>query len=81
MATWREGARNTYTSLRIDATDFVDAGDVVTMTVHVTGRGAASRITMGAEITYVLRCRDGQLISATTFAARREALESVGLEA
>jgi ketosteroid isomerase-like protein len=80
MGSWIEGARDTYTSLNIEATEFIDAGDAVVMTARFIGQGSASGLTIGGEIAYVTRYRDGQIISTTSFATRREALEAAGLE-
>jgi hypothetical protein len=80
LASWIEGARDTYRSLDMKATEFIDVRDAVLMTVQFTGHGAASGLTVTGELAYVFRYRNGQTIAATTFATRREALQAVGLE-
>jgi ketosteroid isomerase-like protein len=79
MASWVERARDTYASLHIDTTDWLDAGDAVVLTARFTGQGAASGIALTAEIAYVVRCRDGQIVSETSFSSRQEALGAAGL--
>jgi ketosteroid isomerase-like protein len=79
MTAWIESARGTFTDVRLEPTDIIDAGDAVVAGMRVTGTGALSGVNIDAEVFYVFGFRDGQVVAATTYLTRREALASVGL--
>jgi ketosteroid isomerase-like protein len=79
MTTWIESARGTFTDVRIEPTEIIDAGDAVVAGMRVTGRGSLSGIGIDAEVFYVFSFRDGKVVAATTYMTRREAIADLGL--
>jgi ketosteroid isomerase-like protein len=61
-------------------TEMIDRGDVVIRVGGVRGRGRQSGIDVAAEGATLWRFRDGQMISATLFQDKAEALEAAGLD-
>jgi ketosteroid isomerase-like protein len=80
MTAWVEGARATFTEVRIEPTDLIDGGDVVVAGMRIAGEGTLSGVKIEAEFFYTFRFREGQVVAATTYVTRREALQAVGLE-
>jgi ketosteroid isomerase-like protein len=80
MTAWVEGARGSFTEVRIEATDLIDAGDAVVAGMRISGEGAISGVKIESEFFYTFRFREGQIVAATTYVTRREALKAVGLE-
>jgi ketosteroid isomerase-like protein len=79
MTEWVEDTRGTFTEVRVEPTEFIDAGDVVLTVMRISGKGTLSGATIAADFTYVFRYRDGQIIAATTYQTRQDALEAEGL--
>jgi ketosteroid isomerase-like protein len=79
MTAWVESARGTFSDVLLEPTDVVDAGDSVVVSLRITGKGTLSGVDIAAEVFYVFTFRDGQVVAATTYLSRREALETVGL--
>jgi ketosteroid isomerase-like protein len=65
-------------AVRIEADEFVEAGDAVygTWTMHVRGRDG---IEARSRVTWVWTFRDGELARATMYQERDEALEALGV--
>ncbi len=79
MISWTEGAREVFGAVRLEALEYVDAGDAVLVRVRIVVQGASSGASAGAEFVYLFRFRARQVIAATTYPTRHEALEAVGL--
>jgi ketosteroid isomerase-like protein len=80
MAAWIESARGIFTDVKLEPTDIIDTGEAVVAGMRVTGKGSLSGLSVDAEVFYVFGFRDGQVVTATTYTTRREALADVGLE-
>jgi ketosteroid isomerase-like protein len=76
FATWFES----FESLRIDAQEFIDAGDRVITVGLLRGRGKASGVEVKEPYLFVSTLRDGKVIEMREYATREEALSAVGLE-
>jgi ketosteroid isomerase-like protein len=79
MSGWVESARGTFTDVRLEPTNIIDAGDAAVSTMRVTGTGGMSGVAVDAEIFYVFRFREGQVVAAATYMTQQEALAAVGL--
>jgi ketosteroid isomerase-like protein len=79
MISWTEGAREVLGAVRLEPLEYVDAGDAVVVRVRIDAQGASSGASTGAEFVYVFRFRAQQVIAATTYATRAEALKAAGL--
>jgi ketosteroid isomerase-like protein len=79
MAAWVEDARGTFATTHVEAVEMLDVGEAVMAAIRVAGAGALSGASLEAEFFYVFRYRDEQIISATTYESRQEALKAVGL--
>src|SRR5277367_865436 len=76
MTAWVEAARATFTEVRIEPTDLIDAGDAVVAGMRIAGEGTLSGVKIDAEFFYMFRFREGQIVAATTYLTRREALQA-----
>ena len=63
----------------LKAEEFLDAGECVIVTVHVTARGVASGVEVDARSHQVHTLRDGRLIRMDEYLERDKALEAAGL--
>ena len=57
MTAWIESARGTFTDVRLEPTDIIDAGGAVVAGMRVTGTGALSGVNIDAEVFYVFGFR------------------------
>jgi ketosteroid isomerase-like protein len=75
---WIEGFIQSWESIRIEADDFIEAGEdvVVSLTTHATGRG---EIEVQARPTWVWTFRGGAVVRLCLYQDLAEALEAVGL--
>ena len=78
MRSYLEDFAATFESVRIDAEEFIEAGELIVMpnTAHVRGRDG---IEAAARTAFVLTVRDGALARMVMYQGRQEALEAVGL--
>jgi uncharacterized protein len=58
---------------------YVDAGDSVVVTVHLSGRGRGSGVEIDARFYDVYTLRDGKIVRMDQFSDRSEALAAAGL--
>ncbi len=79
MISWTEGVREVLGAVRVEALEYIDAGDAVVARVRIEAQGAASGASTGAEFVYLFRFRAQQVTAATTYATRAEALKAAGL--
>ena len=69
-----------YAELRIEPTEFIDAGDCVVVPVRVTVRGRASGAVADGDQVFVYRLRAGKVTEVREYREKAEALKAVGLE-
>ena len=65
--------------LRVDAKEFVDAGDSVVVCLRLYGRGKASGVKFEEHEVQALRLRNGKIVEVREYRTKDEALEAVGL--
>src|SRR6478672_11592511 len=66
--------------LRVEALDFIHAGDLVVVPVRLVGRGRTSGVPFDEQEVHVFRLRNGLVIETREFRELPEALKAVGLE-
>ena len=66
--------------LRVEALDYIDAGDLVVVPVRLVGRGRAGGVPFDAQEVHVFRLRDGLVIETREYRELNEALKAAGLE-
>jgi ketosteroid isomerase-like protein len=72
-----EGLDNTFEELRLDAQEFVDAGDRVATRLRYYGRGKGSGLQIETELYHqVATFRDGRMVRIEYIAGWSEALEA-----
>ena len=64
---------------RLDAEEFIDAGDCVVVLLHEFRRGKGSGVEMETDTAMVYEVRDGQVVRIQGYMDRTEALEAAGL--
>ena len=64
---------------RIEAEEYVDAGEAVVVVCRARGTARGSGMTLDQRVVLVWRARDGKLIGTEQFRNRTAALEAVGL--
>ncbi len=64
---------------RLDAEEFIDAGDRVVVLVREFRRGKGSGIELEVDTAIVFEVRDGRVVRIQGYMDRDEALEAVGL--
>jgi ketosteroid isomerase-like protein len=64
---------------RLEAKEFIDAGDTVIAMLHETVRVGDSSDTLQRDVPYVWTFRDGRLCRFRVFQSKQEALEAAGL--
>ncbi len=69
-----------YENVRVEATEFVDAGDKVVVIGRTRGTAKGSDLQLDTRVALVWTLRDGKLARSEFFTDRREALEAVGLQ-
>jgi ketosteroid isomerase-like protein len=68
-----------FDELRIDAQEFIDAGDYVIVPSRVRGRGRGSGVDIDAPYVLVWKFRDGLRVECREYTTVDAALESLGL--
>src|SRR5215217_5696051 len=71
--------RDSWTSWRFEAEDFVDVGHCVVVLIRVVAEAAVSGLAFVQETAHVWTARDGRLTSIQIYRDRAQALEAVGL--
>jgi ketosteroid isomerase-like protein len=69
-----------WTFVRMEATDFREAGDQVVMLGRLHARGRASGVDLDVPIGVVWTLRDGKVVGARTFSEQVDALQAAGFE-
>jgi ketosteroid isomerase-like protein len=65
--------------LRVDAKEFVDAGDYVVVCLRLYGRGKGSGAGFEEHEVHALRLRNGKVVETREYRTKAQALEAVGL--
>lgn len=65
--------------LRVEPTEFIDAGEYVVVPVRLTGRGRASGAAFEDHEVHVFKLRGGKVTEGREYREKNEALEAVGL--
>ena len=65
---------------RIEAEEFIDAGDQTVVAVRVSGRGKASGVEVDGRLFHVVTEVHDKLVRVEWYTSRAEALKAVGLE-
>ncbi len=74
----QEGAE-AWEERRLEAEEFIDAGDCVVVLVHEFRRGKGSGVEMETDTAVVYEVRDGRVVRAQGYMDRGKALEAAGL--
>ncbi len=74
------GIRDPYEDVRIEPTQFIDAGDEVVVIARVTGTGRASGVDIDWRHGYIWTLRDGKGVRFRWFNKPEQALEAAGLQ-
>ena len=64
---------------RLEAEEFIDAGDCVVVLLHEFRRGKGSGVEMETDTAVVYEMRDGRVVRIQGYMDRAEALEAAGL--
>jgi uncharacterized protein len=64
---------------RLEAEEFIDAGDCVVVLLHEFRRGKGSGVAMETDTAVVYEMRDGRVVRIQGYMDRAEALEAAGL--
>jgi uncharacterized protein len=72
-------ALEAFEDYRIDAEEFIDAGEAVIVPVRISGRGRASGALIETNLAHVWAFRAGKVIRGDVYRSTAEALDAVGL--
>ena len=64
---------------RIEAHEFIDAGDQIVVAVRMSGRGKASGVEVDGRLFHVVTEHHDKLVRVEWYTSRAEALKAVGL--
>jgi ketosteroid isomerase-like protein len=64
---------------RIEAVEFIDAGNKVVVAVRMSGRGKASGLSVEGHLFHVVTVEQDKLVRIEWYSTRDEALKAVGL--
>ena len=73
-------ALDAFEDYRVEAEEFVDAGDAVVVPVRIFGRGRASGAVMETRLAHVWTFRGGKVIRGDVYRSTAEAFDAVGLK-
>jgi ketosteroid isomerase-like protein len=68
-----------WSDYRMEAREFIDAGDSVVLVFHQSGMGRGSGVKTERDFFAVYDLRDSKVVRYRQYESRREALEAVGL--
>jgi ketosteroid isomerase-like protein len=74
-----EEALDAFEDYRVEAEDFIDAGEAVVVPVRISGRGRASGAKLDTRLVHLWVLRDGKVVRGEVYRTTDEALEAVGL--
>ena len=73
-----EEALEAFEDYRVEAEEFIDAGETVVVAVRISGRGRASGAELETHLAHVWVFRNGKVIRGDVYWSTEEALEAVG---
>ena len=73
-----EEALEAFEDYRVEAEEFIDAGEAVVVAVRIFGRGRASGAVMETRLAHVWAFRGGKVVRGDVYRSTSEALEAVG---
>jgi uncharacterized protein len=71
--------RDQWASMRIEPQEFVDAGDMVVVSIRLVGVGKESGVETAANAAHLWTFRNGKIVRQTVFQTMEEAIEAAGL--
>jgi ketosteroid isomerase-like protein len=71
-----EEALEAFEDFRVEAEDFVDAGEAVVVPVRLSGRGRASGVEMEMRLAHLWVLRDGKVVRSEIYNTTEEALRA-----
>jgi len=74
-----EEALEAFEDYRVDAEEFIDAGEAVVVGVRIFGRGRASGAVMETRLAHVWVFGGGKVVRGDVYRSTSEALEAVGM--
>jgi ketosteroid isomerase-like protein len=74
FTSWRE----MFPDIRLEAEEYIDAGDFVIVPAKLCGQGAGSGVAVDAPYTFVFELRDQKIVEVREYHTKAEALEAVG---
>ena len=74
-----EEAVEAFEDYRVDAEEFIDAGESVVVPVRVSGRGRASGAKLETRLAHLWVLRNGNVTRGDVYRTTEEALEAAGL--
>jgi ketosteroid isomerase-like protein len=74
-----EEAVEAFEDYRVDAEEFIDAGESVVVPVRISGRGRASGAKLETRLAHLWVLRDGNVTRGDVYRTTEEALEAAGL--
>src|SRR6476469_6875018 len=69
-----------YDDFRVEAEEYIDAGDVVVVVAHARGTARGSGLHTDQRFAFAWTVRDGRPVRMEQYRTREEALKAVGLE-
>ena len=69
-----------YEDLRVEAEEYVDAGDTIIVVVRAHGTARGSGLYMDQRLAFVWTVREGKPVQMEQYPNREDALKAVGLE-
>ncbi len=69
-----------YEDLRVEAEEYVDAGDTIVVVARAHGTARASGLHMDQRLAFVWTVREGKPVQMEQYPNREDALKAVGLE-
>ena len=76
---WGEEDLEAWDERRLEAEEFIDAGDDVVVLLHEYRRGRGSGVELEADTAVVVAVRGGRVVRIQGYMDRHEALEAAGL--
>lgn len=73
-----EEALEAFEDYRVEAEDFIDAGEAVVVPVRISGSGRSSGAKLETRLTHLWVLRDGSVIRGEVYRTTEEALEAAG---
>jgi ketosteroid isomerase-like protein len=69
-----------YDDFRVEAEEYVDAGDTIVVVARAQGTARGSGLHMDQRSAFVWTVREGELVCMEQYPSREDALKAVGLE-